>query len=76
MFLVYATFNGDVFAVRTGDQTWNVIGNVKQFYIIKNGEIPSYSFSFSGNHPYTVTVHEETGGESLPLNIPRSITYE
>ncbi len=73
-FFVYCTNGGDVFAVRAGDTQMQLIGSVKDFYMIRRGEVPEFAFSFEGNHPYKVTVRETESNETQVFPIPRFVS--
>ncbi|GEM_PF-3028919 len=73
-FFVYATNSGNVYAARIGDTKLTLIGNVKDFSIIRRGEAPQYEFEFLGDNPYTVQIRDLILKQNKTLPVPHYIT--
>ena len=73
-FFVYATNSGMIYAARIGDTRLTLLGDVKDFVLVKQGKTPRFEFQFFGNHPYTVEVHETLLDQKKLLPIPRRIS--
>ena len=73
-FFIYATNSGMVYAARIGDTRLTLLGDVKEFTIIRQGKIPSFDFKFLGDHPYTVQIFELLYNQNEIFPIPRRIS--
>lgn len=73
-FFVYCTDSGYVYAARAGDKKLTSIGDVKSFYILKQGDDPDLTLEIVGDQPYSVVVHENKGSQNETLPIPPYIT--
>jgi hypothetical protein len=75
-FFVYATNSGNVYAARIGDKNLILVGDVKDFSIIRRGEAPQYDLEFFGDNPYTVQIRELILKQDKTLSIPHYISAE
>lgn len=72
VFVVYATTDGYIYAFRIGKQ-YNLIplGDFRDFSKYREYKL---SLSFTGDHPYRVTVHDDSTNEFRTFSIPKWIT--
>lgn len=73
-FFVYATNGGEVYAVRIGQTNFQKIGSIKDFFRIRNGEIPKLEFTFEEDQSYKVTIRETESNEKQTFAIPNYIS--
>ena len=73
-FFVYCSYSGKVYASRIGTTSLVLIGDVSDFTIIAQNEAPNLEFEFTGNHPYSLKIHEQIMNQDQTLSIPRTIT--
>ncbi len=72
-FLVYCTFDGNVYALQIGDPTIRFVENISQEMPIfrRNDNELSLSMTFlSGETQYWVTIADQTSGQSTIVKIP------
>lgn len=81
MFMLYIAYDGDVYGNRVGEERWHILpDNIRHFYVIKyrdqfHSDIPKYTLTFHGDHPYSVTIYEGWMNEKATLDIPPRLSY-
>jgi hypothetical protein len=77
LFLVYVTNYGQVLAYRFGASSFVRIANMKrEFSAHLKGVEPAFTLSFHDNgRSVTVIIEESVFGQTIPVVLPREITY-
>ncbi len=76
-YLVYMTNSGQLMAIRLGQTTFVKVKNMaRQFAAVMRNIVPSFTFSFyNSGTSITLIINELHYDQTIPIILPRSVTY-